>query len=145
MLTKISSLLMFFISCYCCIICLSCQTKFASEELPFLDTRWTLESLYLEGNIVKPPKDQFYTAQFKLDSSVTGNNDCNEYYAKYVLGSDNSLKLMHYQETEVGCGDDWAISSEFSQTLREAQSYKIFRDRLYVFCRLNSKLVFSGE
>jgi heat shock protein HslJ len=145
MLTKIFSLLIFFISCYCSIMCLSCQTKLESETLPFWDTQWTLESLYMESNIVKPPKDQLYTAQFRADSSVTGNNDCNEYYAKYLLGSDNSLKLMRYQETEVGCGDDWSITSEFSQTFREAKSYKIYRDRLYVFCGLDSKLVFYGE
>lgn len=115
------------------------------EEKNLQYTRWTLESLDIEGTIVKPPKDQVYTIQFKGDSTVSGKIDCNDFYAEYLITSDNSLRLEQFMVTEIVCGGDQSISNKFSLGLREAKSYKIHKNRLFIYYGDNSKLIFYSE
>jgi heat shock protein HslJ len=115
------------------------------EEKKLQNIRWILESFDIDGNIVTPPKDQAYTIQFKEDSTVSGKIDCNYFYAKYLITSDNSLRLEQFMVTEIGCGGDQSISDKYVQAVREAKSYEIHKNRLYIYYGDNSKLIFYSE
>lgn len=115
------------------------------ETKEFLNTLWILESFDIEGNIVKPPKDQLYTIQFKEDSTVSGKNDCNDFYANYLITSDDSLRLEQFVTTLMGCGGDQSISDKYVHGLHEAKSYEIHKNRLTIYYETNSKLIFYGE
>jgi len=121
------------------------QEENEPEEKSLQNTLWTLESFDIDGKIVKPPKDQIYTIQFKNDSTVTGKNDCNDFFANYMIPSDDSLRLEQLVTTEKGCGGDQSISDKYVQAVREAKSYKIHKNRLYIYYGDNSKLIFYGE
>lgn len=115
------------------------------DEKELLNTLWTLETFYSDGNIVSPPEDQVYTIQFKKDSTVSGKNDCNDFYANYLIASDDSLRLEQLVTTEIGCGGDQSFSDEYIQGLRDAKSYSIRKNYLYIYYGDNSRLIFYGE
>ena len=118
------------------------QEENEPEEKTLQNTRWILESFDIDGNIVKPPKDQFYTIQFKEDGTVSGKIDCNEFYAKYLITSDNSLRLEQFMITEIACGGDQSISDKYVHGLGGAKSYNILKNYLYIYYGDNSRLVF---
>jgi len=124
---------------------LSCKSSTEPKAMDFLKTLWTLESFDIEGNIVKPPKDQVYTIQFKEDSSVSGKNDCNDLFANYLITSDDSLKLERLVTTKKGCGGDQSISDKYIHGLHYAKSYEIHKNRLTIYYGTNSKLTFYGK
>jgi len=115
------------------------------EEKNLQNTLWILESFDIEGTIVKPPKDQVYTIQFKEDSTVSGKIDCNDFYAKYLITSDNSLRLEQFMVTEIGCGGDQSISDKYIHGLGDAKSYNILKNYLYLYYGDNSRLIFYSE
>ena len=115
------------------------------EEKKLQNTLWTLESFDIDGNIIKPPKDKFYTIQFKDNSTVSGKCDCNDFYANYVITSDDSLRMEQFVITYMGCGGDQSISGKYVQGVREVKSYKIHKNYLYLYYGDNSKLIFYGE
>ena len=121
------------------------QEENEPEEKNLQNTLWTLKSFDLDGNIVKPPTDQLYTIQFKDDSTVSGKNDCNDFYANYLITSDDSLRLEQLVTTEKGCGGDQSISNKYIQALGDAKSYKIHKNRLYIYYGDNSELIFYSE
>jgi len=116
-----------------------------SEPKDLLTTLWTLESFNIEGNIVKPPNDQLYTIQFKIDSTVSGKNDCNDFYANYLVTSDNYLRFEQLVTTKKGCGGDQSISEKYIQGLYGAKSYKIHKNSLYIYYGNESTLIFYSE
>ena len=118
------------------------QEENEPEEKNLQNTLWILQSFDIDDNITKPPKDQLYTIQFKGDSTVSGKNDCNDFFANYRITSDDSLRLERLVTTKKGCGGDQAISDKYIQGLREAKSYKIHKNYLYIYYGDNSKLIF---
>ena len=101
------------------------QEENEPEEKTLQNTRWILESFDIDGNIVKPPKDQFYTIQFKEDGTVSGKNDCNDFFANYLIPSNDLLRLEQLVTTKKGCGGDQSISDKYIQGLGDAKLYKI--------------------
>ncbi len=115
------------------------------EDKEFLNTIWTLEFFEINGEVVTPPENQLYTIQFKGDGTVSGKNDCNDFYANYLIPSDDSLRIVEFVTTKKGCSGDQSISDRYVQGVREAKSYNIQKNKLTIYYGDNSRLIFYGE
>ncbi|HOV24064.1 MAG TPA: META domain-containing protein [Candidatus Marinimicrobia bacterium] len=115
------------------------------EDKEFLNTIWTLTSFEIDGEVIAPPEDQVYTIQFKKDSTVSGKNDCNDFFANYLIASDDLLRLEQLVTTKIGCGGDQSFSDKYIQGLSAAKSYSILKNYLYIYYGDNSRLIFYGK
>ncbi|NLA22762.1 MAG: META domain-containing protein, partial [Candidatus Marinimicrobia bacterium] len=86
-----------------------------------------------------------YTIQFKKDSTVSGKNDCNDFFANYLIASDDLLRLEQLVTTKIGCGGDQSFSDKYIQGLSAAKSYSILKNYLYIYYGDNSRLIFYGK
>ncbi len=113
-----------FVGLYCILLFLACDLdkdrQVETKEL--LNTLWTLEAFDIEGSILKPPKDQPYTIQFRSDSIASGKIDCNYFDTSYLIISDDSLRLEQLFITEAYCGGDQSISNRYILALEDANS-----------------------
>ena len=108
-----------------------------------MNTVWTLESFDIEGEIVKPHAGQIYTVQFTSDSTFIGNDDCNDFGGKYEVQSDNSLVILEVGGSKVNCPN--SLYREYLEAFRNAKSYRITKNILYIFYGNNSRLNFIGS
>jgi len=126
-----------------CLLLITCKSATETESKAFLTTVWTLESLNIEGEIVKPPDGQLYTIQFKKDSTFTGKNDCNDIFGEYEIKSNNSLVIFKVGGSKANCPNSMFLT--YLDAIRSAKSYKIEKNRLYIYYRNNSILIFTDK
>lgn len=114
-----------------------------SESKSLLNTLWILESFEIEGEVVKPNKEQVYSVQFEADSTFTGNNDCNDFGGKFEVLSGDSLIIKKVGGSKVNCPN--SMYNEYLEAFRNAKSFKINKNYLYIFYGNDSRLNFKGE
>jgi len=112
------------------------------NEISLQNTLCTLKSFDNDGNILKPPKDKIYTIHFNNDSTISGKNDCNDFFAKYIIFSGDSLKIDQLVTTEKNCSGDQSVSDKYLSALRKAHNYAIKNDCLYIYYENNYRLIF---
>ena len=110
----------------------------------FMNTLWTLESFEVEGEVIMPPKDQIYTILFKDDSTFTGKADCNDIFGKYLISSDQSIKVIKIGTTFAYCGKNSMYTNYYS-ALDNIYSYRIDTTQLYLYYAKSSRLIFIHE
>ena len=120
----------------------ACDSSVNIEQKDILNTIWILNSLNEEGNSIPIPDNQLYSVQFNDDSTVGGKNDCNDFYADYLISQD-SLFIYQLVSTKKGCNGDQAFSNKYIEALNITKSLKIKNDNLYVYYGNNSELIFK--
>jgi len=136
----------YFLSCFTLfLLVVGCNKKTTTEpaKKEFLNTLWTLELFNVGGNVIKPQNEQIYNVQFKEDGTFTGINDCNDFGGKYEFKTENSIVILKVGGSKVNCPDSMFL--EYLEAFRTAKSYKIHKNKLYIYYGDNSKLIFYGE
>ncbi|MCF6270495.1 MAG: META domain-containing protein [Melioribacteraceae bacterium] len=124
------------------ITCKDTITETDSKEL--LEKLWILESFEENGTTIIPLSNQTYNIQFFTDSTMKGRSDCNQIGGKYRLGSNNSIKVIEFGTTKVHCGEK-SKYDEYSTAISEIYSYRINYDKLYLYYKEKSKMIFIKE
>jgi len=137
---------MYLLPCLALILFLTCDNtnENESEDKEFLNTLWTLESFKIEGKKIIPVEDQIYTIQFKEDSSFVAISDCNEIVGNYETKSSGLLIINIFATTKIYCGEE-SLDKKYYEALGVVRSYKIDKNRLYIYYGSNSKLIFTSE
>ena len=116
------------------------QEENEPEEKNLQNTLWTLEYFDMEGIVSKPKDEQIYNVQFKEDCTFTGINDCNDFGGEYEVKTENSIVILRVGGSKMYCRDSMFL--EYLEAFRTAKSYKIHKNRLYIYYGDNSKLIF---
>lgn len=120
-----------YIGFYIILLSLSCELdkdphvqSLEPDKNELMNTLWTLESFNVDGKIIKPPKDQCYTIQFKDDSTVLGKNDCNDIVGIYTLETGGKINFTKLGTTFANCGDK-SMFREYYSALEQVYFYEI--------------------
>jgi len=128
----------------CTLLTFNCNKSPTEPEIGNLVNRlWTLEAFEIENNIVKSPKDQLYTVQFKKNGSFLGINDCNDFGGEYEVKTDNAIIIHSVGGSKVYCLNSMFL--EYLEGFRTAKSYEIHKNMLYIYYGNNSRLIFYGD
>ncbi len=114
------------------------------ETKKFMNTLWRLESFeIIGGEIIKPPKDQIYTIQFKEDGKFYGTNDCNDIGGDYEVKSGQLLIISKVGGSKVNCPN--SLYLDYFNAIEDANSYELQKNKLHIYYGNNSRLNFIGE
>lgn len=115
-----------------------------SETKPLLNTLWTLESLEIDGEVVKPQENQIYNIQFKDDSTFSGRNDCNDIGGSYTFEQSGVMKVSKLGTTFANCGDK-SMFREYYNAFEQIFSYEVDKNKLLLRYGEDSALNFISK
>lgn len=121
--------------------CKNSTTEVDTQEL--IGTLWELEAFEIDSELIVPPKNQIYYIQFRADSTLIGQSDCNEIFGYYKVNS-NYIEIDSLFTTKKGCGED-SMGSIYFEALYFAKSFKIDKNQLTIYYKTDSKLIFKED
>ncbi len=117
-----------------CMLVLGCNTStdIDMQTRPLLNTEWTLALFNIDGYYTTPPENQKFTIQFHNDSTCSGQNNCNTWFAEYDHKGPDSLTIYKTASTEIYCGkNSW--DQTFLKLLRTTTTYKTHLNTLWLY------------
>ncbi|RPI14632.1 MAG: META domain-containing protein [Ignavibacteriae bacterium] len=115
--------------------------KSTSNETALFNT-WIADSINgikTDANIYK---DKFPTLIFKEANDVSGTTGCNTINGKYTV-SGSTIKISDMISTKMFCDD--IDETTFLSILKNADSYKIQNEKLYLYSGKDIKMVLKKE
>ena len=111
-----------------------------AENLPLLDTKWTLEEIF-ELPVSHIPDTAFII--FHNDYKLSGNFGCNNFFGTYSFGK-KRIRLDYFGSTKKMCFN-MDLENQFFKALKsDITHYYIEKDNLYLLEKLKVVCKFKG-
>lgn len=116
----------FFLAIFFVLILSGCSGS-KVDELKIYGNEWKLENL--NGKEIQLKGDKYISIIFnRANGNFKGFSGCNTYFGIYFSGKRN-LQLSEISQTEMAC-DEMKTESEFLESLKKIDGYKISEDKL---------------